>query len=374
MEVQKSERLLSLDVFRGITIAGMILVNNPGDWAHTYPALKHSVWNGVTPTDWVFPFFLFIVGVSVTFSLSKRKERGDDHKKLLLQVFRRAVILFALGLFSYGFPHFDLATWRVPGVLQRIAICYFISSLIFLKANVKTISYTAGALLLIYWGLMSLIPVPGVGYPNLESATNLAAWLDRTIFGVNHLWSGTRVWDPEGILSTVPSISTALFGVLAGWWLKSKAEGSVKVVWMLVFGNFALLLAAVWDIWFPINKGIWTSSFVLFTSGMALQFLGMCYWLIDVKGYKRWTKPFIVYGRNAITVYFLSEIVIISLDLIHVTNSSGKSVGLINYFYNSLFTWWLSPINASLAWALLNVIFWMGILWILYWKKIFLKV
>jgi predicted acyltransferase len=352
----------------------MILVNNPGDWVHTYPALKHSVWNGVTPTDWVFPFFLFIMGVSVTFSLSKRKERGDSHSKLLLQIFRRAIILFALGLFSYGFPHFDLATQRIPGVLQRIAVCYFISSLIFLKANINAISYIAGLLLLIYWGLMTLIPVPDVGYPNLEPGTNLAAWVDRTILGVNHLYVWTRTWDPEGILSTVPSISTALFGVLTGWWLRSKADNAVKVVWMFIFGNFALLIAAVWDIWFPINKSIWTSSFVMFTGGMALQFLAMCYWLIDVKGYKRWTKPFIVYGTNAITAYFLSELVIVTLDLFHVTNQSGRNVGLISYLYNSLFTWWLSPFNASLAWALFNVVIWLGVLWILYSKKIFIKV
>lgn len=179
---------------------------------------------------------------------------------------------------------------------------------------------------------------------------------------------------PGGIFSTIPSISTALLGVLTGIWLKSKAEDSVKVVWMFIFGNFALALATVWDIWFPINKGIWTSSFVLFTGGMALQFLAMCYWLIDVKGYKRWTKPFVVYGTNAITAYFLSELVAVALDLFHVTNSSGKSVGLISYLYTSLFTWWLSPINASLAWAILNVLVWLGVVWILYSKKIFIKV
>jgi len=374
MELQKSDRLLSLDVFRGLTIAGMILVNNPGDWGHAYPALKHSAWNGVTPTDWIFPFFLFIMGVSITYSLSKRKERGDNHGKLLLQIFRRTVILFILGLISYSFPYFNLAAQRIPGVLQRIAVCYFIASLIFLKANVKTISYTAGALLLIYWGLMSLIPVPEVGYPNLEPTTNLAAWLDRTIIGTSHLWQGTKVWDPEGILSTVPSISSALIGVLTGIWLKSKTESSVKVVWMFIAGNFALIIAAVWDMWFPINKGIWTSSFVMFTSGMALLFLATCYWLIDVKGYKWWTKPFIVYGTNAITVYFLSEIGAILLDIIHVTNSAGKQISLGGSLYNSLFTGWLNPPNASLAWSLLYVLFWLGGTWILYSRKIFIKV
>ncbi|MCL5027471.1 MAG: DUF5009 domain-containing protein [Bacteroidetes bacterium] len=374
METQKSERLLSLDVFRGITIAGMILVNNPGSWGHIYPALEHAAWNGVTPTDWIFPFFLFIVGVAISFSLSKRKERGDSQKKLLIQIFRRAIILFVLGLIMYGFPYFNLATQRIPGVLQRIAVCYFISSFIFLKANIKTIYYIAGALLFIYWGMMTLIPVPGVGFPNLEPATNLGAWLDRTILGLDHLWIGSKVWDPEGILSTVPAISTTLIGILTGYWLKRKIDPATKVVWMFVYGCFALVLAAIWDIWFPINKGIWTSSYVLFTGGMALMFLAICYWLIDVKGYKWWTKPFVVYGMNAITVFFFSGILGRTMGLIKVTDSTGKDVSLTGYLYNLLFTWWLNPINASLAWALLNVVFWLGILWILYWRKIFIKV
>ncbi len=374
METQKSDRLLSLDVFRGITIAGMILVNNPGSWGHIYPALEHAAWNGVTPTDWIFPFFLFIVGVAITFSLSKRKERGDNQNKLLLQIFRRTAILFVLGLIMYGFPFFNLGTQRIPGVLQRIAVCYLISSIIFLKANIKTIAYTAGALLIVYWGIMTLIPVPGVGYANLEPATNLGAWLDRTVLGLDHLWRGSKVWDPEGIMSTIPAISTTLIGILTGYWLKSKTDAATKVVLMFVYGCFGLVLAAIWDIWFPINKGIWTSSYVLFTGGMALMFLGICYWLIDVKGSKWWTKPFVVYGMNAITVFFLSGIVGRTLGLIRVADAAGKDTSLMGYMYNSLFTWWLSPINASLAWAILNILFWLGILWILYSKKIFIKV
>lgn len=374
MPIDQSKRLLSLDVFRGITIAGMILVNNPGSWSHIYPALEHAKWNGVTPTDLIFPFFLFIVGVAVTFSLTKRKERGDDQKKLLLQIFRRSVILFVLGLLMYGFPFYDLSTQRIPGVLQRIAVCYFFASLIFLKTNIKTVIYISAAILFIYWGLMTLIPVPDVGYANLEPSTNLGAWLDRTILGINHLWSGSKTWDPEGILSTLPAISTTLFGVLTGVWLKSENDEKTKTVWMFVFGNFALVLGVIWDIWFPINKGIWTSSYVLFTGGMALQFLGMCYWLIDVKNYKWWTKPFVVYGLNAITVFFLSGIVGRLLILIKVTNSTGEAVALKTYLYNLLFTGWLSPINASLAWAILNILFWLGILWIMYSKKWFIKI
>lgn len=374
MAIDRSKRLLSLDVFRGITIAGMILVNNPGSWSHIYPALEHSKWNGVTPTDLIFPFFLFIVGVAITFSLTKRKERGDDQKKLLLQILRRSIILFVLGLLMYGFPYYDLATQRIPGVLQRIAVCYFFASLIFLKSNIKTVIYTSAAILFIYWGLMTLIPVPGVGYANLEPSTNLGAWLDRTILGVNHLWSGSKTWDPEGILSTLPAISTTLLGVLTGVWLRSENDEKTKTVWMFVFGNFALVLGIIWDIWFPINKGLWTSSYVLFTAGMALQFLGICYWLIDVKGYKWWTKPFVVYGLNAITVFFLSGIVGRLLILIKVTNSGGEQSALKTFLYESLFTGWLSPINASLAWAILNIIFWLGVLWIMYSRKLFVKI
>lgn len=374
MAIDRSKRLLSLDVFRGITIAGMILVNNPGSWSHIYPALEHSEWNGVTPTDLIFPFFLFIVGVAITFSLTKRKERGDDQKKLLLQILRRSIILFVLGLLMYGFPYYDLATQRIPGVLQRIAVCYFFASLIFLKSNIKTVIYTSAAILFIYWGLMTLIPVPGVGYANLEPSTNLGAWLDRTILGINHLWSGSKTWDPEGILSTLPAISTTLLGVLTGVWLRSENDEKTKTVWMFVFGNFALVLGIIWDIWFPINKGLWTSSYVLFTAGMALQFLGICYWLIDVKGYKWWTKPFVVYGLNAITVFFLSGIVGRLLILIKVTNSGGEQSALKTFLYESLFTGWLSPINASLAWAILNIIFWLGVLWIMYSRKLFVKI
>lgn len=374
METQKSERLLSLDVFRGITIAGMILVNNPGSWSNIYPALEHAKWNGITPTDWIFPFFLFIVGVAITFSLTKRKERGDDHKRLMVQIFRRAAILFVLGLIMYGYPYFNLSTQRIPGVLQRIAVCYFFSSFIFLKAGVKTIAYISAALLFAYWGIMTLIPVPGVGYPNLEPATNLGAWLDRAILGLDHLWKGSKVWDPEGILSTVPAVSTTLLGVLAGYWLRKKIEPAQKVVWLFVFGNAGLVLGTIWDIWFPINKGLWTSSYVVFTAGLALEFLAICYWLIDVKGFKWWTKPFVVYGMNAITVFFLSGIVAKTLGFIRVTNAQGKETSLMGYLYNSMFTWWLSPVNASLAWAILNVLFWLGIMWILYAKKIFIKV
>jgi len=373
METQKSTRLLSLDVFRGITIALMILVNNPGTWGSIYSPLKHAEWNGCTPTDLVFPFFLFIVGVAITYSLLKRKERGDSQVKLVLQIFRRAAMLFLLGLILQGFPYYDLSTIRIPGVLQRIAVVYFFASLIFLRGSIKTISIVAVALLIFYWLAMTLIPVPGVGYANLEPTTNLAAWIDRNLL-YGHLWSATKVWDPEGIFSTIPAISTALFGTLTGYWLRKKMADTTKVVWTFIFGSVGMLLGYIWDFWFPIGKNLWTSSYVVYTAGLALHFLAFCYWFIDVKGIKWWTKPFVVYGLNAITVFFASGIIGRLLTLIKITNAAGEEVALKTYIFENFFHSWLSTINASLAYALVYVIIWLGLMWILYAKKIFLKV
>jgi predicted acyltransferase len=368
-----SKRLLSLDVFRGITIAGMIMVNNPGDWGNVYSALQHAHWHGVTPTDLIFPFFLFIVGVAITLSLTKRKERGDNSSKLYLQIFRRTIIIFILGLILNGFPYFDFSTIRIPGVLQRIAVVYCITSVLFLKYSIKTLAIISFVLLFLYWGMMTLIPVPGVGYANLEQSTNLGAWLDNLLLG-GHLWGYSKVWDPEGIISTIPAISTGIFGILTGnYILKSQVDKTTKVVWMFVAGNFALLISLFWDMWFPINKQLWTSSYVIYTGGMALVFLAMCYYLIDVKGYTWWTKPFVVYGTNAITVYFLSGIVGTLLYLIN-WNSDGKVITLKDFLYNTFFISWISPINASLLWAVVYVLFWLGIMWIFYRKKIFIKV
>lgn len=373
MSAVKPERLLSLDVFRGITIAGMILVNNPGSWGNIYPALGHAKWHGVTPTDLIFPFFLFIVGVAITYSLSKRKERGDNHTKLILQIVRRSATLILLGLILQGFPYYDLSVIRLPGVLQRIGLVYLFASIIFLKVNIRNQGIIAAALLLIYWGLMALVPVPGVGYPNFEPATNLGAWLDNQLLN-GHLWSFSKVWDPEGLLSSVPAISSALFGILTGHWLRSKRDENEKVVWMFVAGSFALVIAAFWDMCFPINKSIWTSSYVVYSTGMALIFLAICYFLIDIKGKTWWTKPFIVYGMNAITVFFLSGLMARLLTLIKWTNDAGQEITLKGFLYDNYFAAWLAPINASLLWALCYVTLWLGLMWILYAKKIFIKV
>jgi len=382
---KQSDRLLSLDIFRGLTIAGMILVNNPGDWGNIYPALEHAKWNGCTPTDLVFPFFLFIVGVSIMLSLSKRKERGDNQNKLMLQIFRRSLLIFIIGIALGGFPTYNFSIIRIPGVLQRIALVYLIASFIYLKTNWKTQAILATLFLFVYWVLVTLIPVPGIGAPDLtqptiidkltnqEVAPNLVAWIDNQILS-GHLWRQSKIWDPEGLLSTLPAISTGLLGILLGTFLKSGLDKTQKAGWIFFFGNVGLITGIVWDMYFPMNKALWTSSYVVFTAGMALHFFVMCYWLADIKQISWWIKPFVVYGTNAITVYVLSGLVGVLMSRISWINAVGESVSVKSFLYHTFFTPFLSPINASLAWALFYVLFWLGIMWIFYKKKIFLKV
>jgi predicted acyltransferase len=359
---------------------GMILVNNPGTWGAIYPQLEHASWNGCTFTDLIFPFFLFIVGVAISYSLSKRKAQGGDMKSLYLNVFRRGIILFGLGLILAGFPfgllfghHFSLSTIRIPGVLQRIAVVYMISSVLFLSTNTKFQYWFTGSILVIYTMLMSWIPVPGVGYANFEPGTNLSAWLDRLILG-NHIWSGTKLWDPEGILSTMPAIGSAMLGIFTGNLLRSAKDQTTKTVWLYVAGSILMVVGWAWSFWFPLNKNIWTSSYVIWTAGLALNFLAFCYWFIDVKKITWWIKPFQVYGMNAITVFFLSGIVGRIMYMVKWTEADGTVVTIQNYLFKVLFLSWLPPINASLAWAIMYILVWLGLMWILYAKKIFIKV
>ncbi|PST83984.1 DUF5009 domain-containing protein [Pedobacter yulinensis] len=379
--MQDNKRLLSLDFFRGLTVAAMILVNNPGSWGHIYAPLEHASWNGCTPTDLIFPFFLFIVGVSIAFSMSGKRLQPETHGRTLLKAFKRALILFGLGLFLSLFPKIftdpvnALAHVRIPGVLQRIAIVFFFSSLIFIKSSDKGIFRTMIILLFVYWALMTFVPVPGVGYANLEKETSLAAWTDRTLLTEAHLWKAARTWDPEGVLSTIPAIASGLFGVLVGLYLKRKdLSEAVKVSWLFCTGLAAVLLGLLWDLQFPINKSLWTSSFVLYTGGLGTMGLALCYWIIDVQQYTRFTKPFVVYGVNAITVFFLSGLMPRILNMIKVTGADGEEVGLATWKYQTFFVPYFSPVNASLASAVVLVLTWMVILWIMYNKKIFIKV
>jgi predicted acyltransferase len=371
LDTQASERMQSLDVFRGMTIAGMILVNNPGTWDAIYSPLEHSKWHGWTPTDLVFPFFLFIVGVSITLALSRRAETTKGRRDLYVKIVRRTLLIFALGLILSDFPYTDPSTFRIPGVLQRIAVCYLFASLIYLKSSWKTQASIAVALMLFYWALVTLVPAPGFGAGDLSMEGSLPSYVDRRLLGA-HTWK--PLYDPEGILSTIPAIATTLIGVLTGHLLRSRREPLEKVSAMFVAGVACAVAGWAWNYWFPINKALWTSSFVLFTAGLALELLAVCYWLVDIKGYKRWSLPFLVFGTNALAVYFLSEIVVLVASLIEFKRADGGSVNILTLIYEKLFASWATPAGASLMFAIATVLFWLAVMSLFYRKRIFIKV
>ena len=367
----KALRLVSLDVFRGLTIAGMILVNNPGTWNNIYAPLRHAEWHGWTPTDLIFPFFLFIIGVSMVFSTAQRARRGDTRLNYIIHVFKRSVVIFALGLFLNGFPFFELATLRIPGVLQRIAVCYLFAAIIALCTGTRGQSLAIVILLAGYWALMTFVPVPGYGAGHLDPDGNLAAYLDRRLM-LGHLWKPT--WDPEGLLSTMPAIATVLFGLLTGAWLRTGRPRERITLGLIAFGALGLTLGQLLHFWFPINKNLWTSSYVVFTAGFAALLLGACYWLIDVRGRRRWATPFIIYGMNSIAVFTLSGLVGRLLGVIKVTGAGGQAVSLKSYIYGNVFAPLASPVNASLLFAISYVLFWLAMMWLLYRKRIFIKI
>ncbi len=455
------QRLVSLDVFRGLTIAGMVLVNNPGTWSAIYGPLKHAEWHGITPTDYVFPFFLFIVGVAIPMALGKRVADGIT-RDVYWKIVTRAAKIFALGIlmsmipfFVFGetglpqivkllimlafsaalffylidkkkiaaivggvaaltvlilyfagtaFVWYNFSTMRIPGVLQRIAVCYLIVSLIFLHTSWKQQTLIGVALLLVYWLLMTAVPVPGCEITTVDDkACNLAAWLDRTILTEAHIWRSAKVFDPEGILSTIPAIVTTLSGVLAGTWLQRKDEGGRmkdegsdssfiihhsslnKAVGLFFFGTILLAIGWSWSLLFPLNKSLWTSSYVVYTTGLALLTLAVCYYLIDIKGYKKWSKPFVIFGVNALALFVFSGIVARMLGLIKVATTDGPivsstglavqpTISLQQWIFNNLFLSWASPTNASLAYAICFILFWLFLMWLLYRRRIFIKV
>ena len=437
-----NERLISLDVFRGMTIAGMVLVNNPGTWSTIYGPLKHAEWHGITPTDYVFPFFLFIVGVAIPIALSKRIVAGLT-RDVYYKIFTRSLLIFALGLVMSAIPFFNfaettipyavkvlivlgysaalffylwdkskialiiagvtagvvtafwlagyvvvpynVAAMRIPGVLQRIAVCYLIISLIYLHTSWRQQAVIGTVLLLGYWLLMTVIPVPGCEVTNIDDkACNLAAWLDRTIFTEAHIWRSAKVFDPEGILSTIPALVTCLSGVLTGTWLTRKTETpeggtltgrSDTVAGLFFAGTIALAVGWSWSLLFPLNKSLWTSSYVIYTTGLALLTLAACYWLIDIKQMKWWTKPFVIFGVNALALFVFSGIFARLLGMIRLAGpEAGKEISLQQWIFNNLFLSWASPINASLAFAVAFILFWLFLMWLLYRKNIFIKV
>ena len=369
-----TDRLISLDVFRGITIAGMVLVNNPGTWSHIYWPLAHAEWHGWTPTDLIFPFFLFIVGVSITLAFARRVEAGGTTRDLYLKVIRRTILIYACGFLLAGFPFFTISTIRLTGVLQRIAICYLCAAMIFLTTKWRTQSLIAVALLLFYWGLSASIAAPGFAAGDLSKEGSLVSFIDRVVLG-NHIWKGGgRVYDPEGLLSTIPAIATTLCGVVTGHWLRQPREAYEKVTGLFVAGVVCIVVGWIWNAWFPINKALWTSSYVVFTTGMGLQLLAFCYWLVDIKRYKRWALPFIIFGVNALAVFVLSGLAARLMSLWKLPRLDGRAGNLQTYIYEHLFAAWTAPAGGSLLYALLYVLIWLGLMAILYQRKIFIKV
>jgi len=370
-------RLVSLDVFRGITIAGMVLVNNPGTWSSIYWPLEHAEWHGWTPTDLVFPFFLFIVGVSITLAFGRRVEEGTGEKEsrrdLYLKVIKRSAIIFGLGLFLNGFPYFQLGTIRIAGVLQRIAICYLIASLIFLTTKIRTQFLIAVALLIVYCIVMTRLAAPGYAPGDLTKEGSIASFVDRVLLG-QHIWRQGKVYDPEGLLSTIPAVATTLFGILTGHWLRSERPRFEKVVGIFVAGAVCVALGWAWNPFFPINKALWTSSYVLFTAGLALQFLALCYWLIDIKGYRRWAWPFEVFGVNALALFVGSALMVKLMGLIKLDRGDGTQISSQGWIFRKFFLSWAAPINASLAYAIAFILLWLFLMWLLYRKRIYIKV
>ncbi|TDN37268.1 DUF1624 domain-containing protein [Hymenobacter sp. UV11] len=356
-------RLVSLDVFRGLTVMLMTVVNNPGDWGHIYPPLEHAEWNGCTPTDLVFPFFLFIVGVSLAYALASAKRDGLPMGPVLARVARRAAVLFGLGVLTSLYPHFDFATVRIMGVLQRIALVYFGCSLIYLTTSWRTQLILLVVFLSSYAMLMQLVPVPGFGPANLEPTTNLGAWLDRTLLTEPHLWKTSRTWDPEGLLGTLPALGTGLLGLLAGTWLRRPSTRLSKPVGLAAAGALAVIVGLFWNAWFPINKALWTSSYVLFAGGLALWLLALLYWLCDERGYRGGVGPALAFGVNAIAVFFFSAILSRTFGLLHLPGPAGTPVGLKEWLYEwGIAPFFSDPRNASLAGAVVCLLIWWGVL------------
>jgi predicted acyltransferase len=354
-----SSRLVSLDAFRGLTIAAMILVNNPGEWGHVYWPLLHVPWHGWTPTDLIFPFFLFMVGMSLTFS--RRVE--------LRPAVVRALKLVGLGLFLAAYPFFPILTLRWPGVLQRIGICYLAAWAAKRWLRPRGQAALVVTILVGYWAAMTKLTGPEGHAPNLEMQTNLSAQLDRILL-VPHVWSVSKTWDPEGTLSTVPAIATTVLGLLFGEWVRSPRRPFAKTLGLLLGGLALTVLGVLWGeaapawLLFPVNKNIWTSSFVLLTGGLAAALFGLTYFVVDVAGWKRWATPFVTYGKNAIAVYVGAGLLARTLLSIKWPDASGEAVSLWKRLYEALYASWLPPYGASLAWAVSFVfLFYLLALW-----------
>lgn len=379
---KKSKRLTSIDVFRGMAIAGMILVNNPGSWEHVYAPLLHAEWHGFTPTDFVFPAFLFIAGTSMAFSLAKYLKEGNPPQQVYWRLLKRCLILFALGLFLNassvvmnslfkGAPLGELANLRIMGVLQRISLAYFFAAIGVLNLKKKALWILSAVILLGYWGAMMLIPVPDYGAGNLTLEGNLVTYMDQMVLGAKHLY--INGFDPEGLFSTLPAIVTVWLGYFAGDWIRHQPIKSRTTIGLALFGIGALILGGLWGLSFPINKQLWTSSYVLYSGGWALLLLAGCYELIEVRAIRSWSFPFKVMGMNAIFIFVLSGFVVRILYRTKI-GSGEDAPTTYSWIYKTFFASWAGDINGSLLFALVSVVFWWSILYFMYRQRWFIKV
>jgi len=370
--VNTAGRLVSLDAFRGATMALMILVNTPGDGAHTYWPLRHAEWHGWTPTDVVFPSFLWIVGVAITLSLGRRLARGDSRAGLFRQAARRAGVLFALGVLVYVYPAFDLSTQRILGVLQRIAICYLAAAAIYLTTRLRGQIVWIVSLMAVYWLFMAFAPVPGYGSGRLDVEGNFAHYIDRTVLG-SHNYLQTKTWDPEGIVSTLPAIASCLLGLLAGHIVGSRRSLGERCLRLFSLGVILLAAGLICNTWLPINKKLWTDSFTLFMAGLDFVLFAGFLWLVDGLGWRRVAKPLVVMGMNAIVIYLASEFLDQALSWVRWTGAGGKVV-LRECLYDHLFARLASPYNASLLYAITYVLVMFLFAWVLHRRGWFVRV
>jgi predicted acyltransferase len=379
--VPGAERLLALDVFRGLTIAGMLLVNNPGNWGAIYPPLAHAAWHGWTPTDLIFPFFLFIVGITTHLSLESRRARGASERAIVRQVLRRAALIILFGLLIHAFPFWPERQWteiRIPGVLQRIGVAYLFAALLTLRTTLRQQVVIIATLLLGYWFAMTLLPVPGqegLGYHWLDApGKTLAAWVDRAVLE-GHLWRSTRTWDPEGVLSTFPAIATAMLGVLAGRWIGQRERPlAERLSGLFAAGALGAVGGLIWNWSFPINKALWTSSYVLFTAGLACLTLATILWVTDQQRVTWWTRPFVTYGLNPMVAFVGSGLMGKAMASLIRVPYGDETVALKTAVFRTVFEPLGSPRNASLAYAIAFVLFWYAILWVLERRRLILKV
>lgn len=367
--IRRVERLRALDAFRGLTIAAMILVNNPGTWTDVYTPLEHAAWNGCTPTDLIFPFFLFIIGVAIALAFAPSRQGEGSRGRVYFRIARRTALIFALGIFLNGFPLFDWSELRIPGVLQRVALCYAGAALVVLTLRPRGQAMAIVALVGAYWLAMTVGAPPGHAW--VGPAGNLAASIDDWLLHGHLLHDG---WDPEGVLSTVPAVATTLIGALAGHWMRSGRRPTERTLGLLGAGVAGIVCGLVMDRWCPINKSLWSPSYTVLTAGVALVLLAVCDGLIDVLGFQRWATPFVMYGTNPIVAYVLSSLMAKEMLLWRVTRPDGSTTDLQRYVFETVFLPLAHPMNASLLYAATYAALWLGVAAVLYRKGVLIKI